>query len=161
MRTIYVETSIFSYLAGRSSRNALIAACQGATRRWWREQRHRYELFASELVHTEIAAGDPHAAKKRLVYLEGIPELQVVADVRALAKALVRPGALPPKAEADALHIAVATVHGMDFLLTWNCRHINNPVMKPKIRWMCAGAGYSCPEICTPIEILEYVSDEE
>ena len=160
-KTLYVETSIVSSLAGRASRDLLIAACQQATRDWWQDQRERYELFTSQLVVAEAAAGDPESAKRRLAYLEGIPELLVTTEVRDLARALVTQGALPPKAEADALDIAVAAVHRMDLLLTWNCRHIDNPSTKPMVRSVCLSAGYSCPEICTPIEILEAASDEE
>jgi hypothetical protein len=85
----------------------------------------------------------------------------ISSEVRDLARILVNKGALPPKTEADALHIAVAAVHNIDLLLTWNCRHIDNPTMKPKIRSVCHDAGYFCPEICTPIDILEVVSDEK
>jgi predicted nucleic acid-binding protein len=160
-KTVYVETSIVSYLAGRASRDLLIAACQQVTREWWQDQRERYELYTSQLVLAEAAAGDPESAKRRLAYLEGIPELLVTTEVRDLARALVTQRAFPPKAEADALHIAVAAVHRMDLLLTWNCRHIDNPATKPMVRSVCLAAGYSCPEICTPIEILEAASDEE
>ncbi len=161
VKTLYVETSIVSYLAGKASRDLLIAACQQATRDWWQDQRERYELFTSQLVVAEAAAGDPESAKRRLAYLEGIPELLVTTEVRDLARTLVTEGALPPKAAAHALHIAVAAVHRMDLLLTWNCRHIDNPATKPMVRSVCLTAGYACPEICTPIEILEAASDEE
>ncbi len=160
-RTIYIETSIISYLAGRPSHDLLIAACQQATRDWWEQHRFRYELFASQLVFAEAGAGDPQAARKRLNLLEGISELQATSQVRDLAMALVAPGALPHKAEADAIHIAVAAIHRIDLLLTWNCRHIDNPEIKPVVRSLCANAGYSCPEICTPIEILEVPFDEK
>ncbi len=161
VKTLYVETSIVGYLAGKASRDLLIAACQQATRDWWQDQRERYELFTSQLVVAEAAAGDPESAKRRLAYLEGIPELLVTTEVRDLARTLVTEGALPSKAAADALHIAVAAVHRMDLLLTWNCRHIDNPATKPMVRSVCLAAGHSCPEICTPIEILEAASDEE
>jgi predicted nucleic acid-binding protein len=159
--TVYIDTSIVSYLAGRPSRDLLIAACQQATRDWWQDQRKRYTLFTSQLVIAEAAGGEPEAAQKRLAYLEGIPKLVLTTEVRELARALVERGALPPKAEADALHIAVAAVHHVDLLLTWNCRHIDNPSTKPMVRSVCMSAGYPCPEICTPIEVLEAPSDEE
>jgi predicted nucleic acid-binding protein len=160
-RTVYIETSVVSYLAGRASRDLLIAACQQATRDWWQQQRHHYELFTSQLVIAEAGAGDSDSAARRLAYLDGIPELRVTPEVRDLAKALVTQGALPAQAEADALHIAIAAVHRMDLLLTWNCRHIDNPATKPMVRSVCAAAGHPCPEICTPIEILEGPSNEE
>jgi len=159
--TAYIETSIVSYLAGKPSRDLLIAACQKATWDWWQDHRAGYKFFTSQLVVAEAGAGDPQAAKRRLAYLKGVPELLITDEVKVLAKALVAQGALPPKAEADALHIAVAAVHRIDLLVTWNCRHIDNPTMKPVVRSVCAVAGYSCPEICTPMEILEAARNEE
>jgi len=161
MKSVYIETSVVSYLTGRPSRDLLITACQQATREWWQTRRCHYELFTSQLVVTEAAAGDPEMSKKRIDHLKDIPELQITTEVRDLAKALVEHGAMPHKAEADALHVAVAAVHQVDLLLTWNCRHIDNPATKPLARSVCIHAGYSCPEICTPIEILEGPTDEE
>lgn len=160
MWTVYIETSVVSYLAGRPSRDLLVAACQQATRTWWDEHRLRFELYTSRLVVSEAFLGDPEAATRRSDYLGSIPELHMTAEARDLARILIQQGALPHKAEADALHIAVAAVHRIDILLTWNCRHINNPVAKPVIRSVCARDGYACPEICTPLELLE-VSDHE
>jgi predicted nucleic acid-binding protein len=161
MRSVYLETSIVSYLAARPSRDLLIAACQQATRDWWQRHRLQYDLYTSPLVVNEAGTGDPEASQKRLDYLRTIPELRITDEVRDLAKALVEEGALPDGAQADALHIAAAAVHRMDLLLTWNCRHIDNPVTKPLVRAVCAASGYACPEICTPIEMLEGLADEE
>lgn len=158
---IYIETSVVGYLAGRPSRDLLIAACQQATRTWWEDHRDGYELCTSQLVVAEARRGDPEAAESRLNYLRGIAQLLITSEVRDLAAALVEEGALPKKAEADALHIAVAAVHHVDLLLTWNCRHIDNPSTKPIVRSVCVTNGYRCPEICTPIELLEASSDEE
>jgi predicted nucleic acid-binding protein len=161
MQTIYVETSIISYLAGKPSKENLIAACQQATHSWWTNHRHRYELFTSQLVIAEANRGDSKVSEKRLSYLKGIPELLITSDVRDLAAALITQGALPKKAEADGLHIAAAAVHNIDLLLTWNCRHIDNPNTKPIVRSVCAMQGYQYPEICTPIELLEVINNEE
>lgn len=114
----------------------------------------------SELVVAEVRAGDPDAAAKRLKLLQGVSELKITDEVRQIAAILVEKGALPGKAQADALHIATATVHGMDYLLTWNCCHIDNPAMKPLVRKACNTEGYLCPEICTPIEIMEVGENE-
>lgn len=160
-RTVYVETSIVSYLAAKSSRDLLVAACQQATRVWWEEHRSQYHLYTSRLVIAEASRGAADTAKSRLQYLAGIPELQVTSEVSDLAKGLIRKSVLPAKAEADALHIAIAAVHRMDLLLTWNCRHIDNPITKPRVRVLCIAAGLSCPEICTPMEILEMMNNEE
>ncbi len=161
VRTVYLETTIVSYLASRQSHHLLTAACQQATRDWWEEHRADYELFTSQLVVTEAGSGDPEIAKKRLSLLDGIQALEMNDEVSKLARRLVSEGALPAKAGADALHVAVAAVHHIDLLLTWNCRHIDNPVTKPALRSVCAAAGYTCPEICTPLEILEVESDDE
>lgn len=161
MSTIYIETSVVSYLAGKPSRDLLIAACQQATRAWWDDHRHGYELYTSQLVIAEARRGDPEASDSRLNYLKGIPQLQITSEIRDLAVALIERGALPKKAEADALHIAAAAVHHIDLLLTWNCRHIDNPSTKPVVRSVCATQGYRCPEMCTPIELLEAMNDEK
>ena len=135
------------------------AAWQQITAQWWEQQRSKYELFTSELVLTEAAAGDPSAAKRRLDRLADIPELTVDDEVKELARRLIAHGGVPADAEADALHIAMAAVHRMDYLLTWNCRHIDNAATKPIIRSVCAAAGHLCPEICTPLELLSEESD--
>ncbi len=153
--SVYIETSIISYLAAKPSRDLLTAACQQITAEWWEDKRNEYNLFTSELVVAEAKTGDQDAAAKRLKLLRGVSELKITDDVRQIAATLVTQGALPGKAQADALHIAIAAVHGMDYLLTWNCRHIDNPATKPLVRKVCSEEGYLCPEICTPIEIME------
>jgi predicted nucleic acid-binding protein len=153
-KTVYIETSIPSYLTARPSRDIRAAAWQQITAQWWDEARPDYELFTSELVLVEASAGDPEAARRRLEALQGVAELPIDREVQELAEALILKGGVPTGAEADALHIAVATVHRIDYLLTWNFRHIDNAATKPLIRAICADAGYSCPEICAPVELL-------
>lgn len=154
MRSVYIETSIVSYLTALPSRDLRAAAWQQITTQWWEKERPKYELFTSELVVTESAAGDPSAAQRRLAQLEGISELVIDDEVKTLAARLIADGGVPSDAKADALHVATASVHGMDYLLTWNCRHIDNATTKPIVRSICAVAGYACPEICTPLELL-------
>lgn len=153
-RRVYLETSVISYLTSRPSRQILAAAWQEVTRDWWDNHRARFDLFSSELVFVEATQGDPDAVQKRIEKLDGVPELEVTNEVIALAKKLVAAGALPNEAMDDAMHVAVAAVHGVDYLLTWNCRHLDNAEMKPLIRSVCAVAGYPCPEICTPQELM-------
>jgi hypothetical protein len=112
------------------------------------------------LVVEESSAGNTEAVEQRLSFLRGIRELPVDDEVKTLATALLTEGGVPPKSEMDALHIAIATVNGMNYLLTWNCRHLNNPVTKPRVREICRRLGYMCPEICTPLELTEAQSDE-
>jgi predicted nucleic acid-binding protein len=153
-KRVYIETSVVSYLAARPSRNILAAAWQQVTRDWWEKQRPHFELFTSELVLNEARRGDPDAIQKRIEKLQGITDLEITDDVVALAKKLVDDGALPREAMDDAIHIAIAAVHGIDYLLTWNYRHLDNAEKKPLIRSICAIAGYRCPEICTPQELM-------
>jgi predicted nucleic acid-binding protein len=154
MKTVYIETSIISYLTARPARDLLAAAWQTATSRWWETQRQRFELFTSQLVVDESKEGHPEAARRRLDALAGIPQLSMPDPVADLAVALLTEGALPQTATDDALHVAVCAYHGVDYLLTWNCRHIDNAEMKPLMRSVCAVHGYTCPEICTPLELM-------
>jgi predicted nucleic acid-binding protein len=153
-KQVYIETSVVSYLAAWPSRDILIAAAQEITRNWWNQERSRYELFVSELVRVEASRGDPDAAQRRLEKLEAISDLKITSEAVALANHLVDQGAVPREVADDATHVAVAAVHGMDYLLTWNFRHIDNAETKPQMRSICAVAGYPCPEICTPQELM-------
>ena len=123
---IYLETTIISYLAARPSKDLITAAHQQVTRDWWQNRRRDFDLFSSQLVVQESSAGDAAVAKTRLQLLSDISLVQVNVDCVSLARALVESGPIPEKASVDALHIAIATVHGMDYLLTWNCKHIAN-----------------------------------
>ena len=157
---IYIETSIVSYLAARRSTNLLAVTWQELSWKFWEDHRSKFELFTSELVVSEAAAGHPDASERRLNFLRGIPELPLTDSARELAEVILSEGVLPENAGIDALHIAIATVHHMDLLLTWNCRHIDNPVIKPIVRTLCAKHGHHCPEICTPLELTEGLSNE-
>lgn len=159
-KTVYIETSIPSYLTARPSRDIRAAAWQQITSQWWEEARSHYELFTSELVIAEASDGHPEAAMRRLAALEGISELVIDEEVEILAGRLIAEGGIPSVAQADALHVAVAAVHCITYLLTWNCRHIDNAARKPIIRSICVTAGYAYPEICTPMELLPEDSDE-
>ena len=154
MKSVYVETSILSYLTARPTRDLLAAARQQVTSEWWDTCRARFELFVSPLVDQEARRGDPDAARRRIEAIGNLPALEIVEAVYDLAAALIAEGALPPLAEDDAIHIALAAVHGMDYLLTWNCRHIDNAETKPIVRTVCANRGYTCPEIRTPEELM-------
>ncbi|MBI4847610.1 MAG: type II toxin-antitoxin system VapC family toxin [Nitrospirae bacterium] len=149
----YLETSIISYLAARPSRDIIIAAHQELTNEWWENRRKRFDLFVSQLVIQESKAGDKNAAQKRLDILGPIPLLELNEKVISLARILIDE-ALPPKAVEDALHIAVAAIHGMDYLLTWNCKHIANAEKEYAIAAVCRSNNYEPPIICTPEELM-------
>jgi len=152
---IYIETSIPSYLTARVSNDIRSVANQNTTVEWWENRRSEFELYVSEFVVAESSQGHPEAAARRLIAIEDIPELDVTEDVQDLAKALIDKGPIPIQAEIDAYHIAVATVNGMDYLLTWNCTHIANAVMRRKVEAVCRSYGYEPPTICTPQELME------
>ena len=152
-RKIYIETSDISYLTARPSKTILGAAHQQITLAWW-ETRSQYELLVSESVLRECGAGDPDAAQKRLAVLKDIPLLLVTEQALNIAESLVERGIIPVKAAEDALHIAVATVHGVDYMLTWNCRHIANPEIQRSIAECLEQIGLFLPFICTPEELL-------
>jgi hypothetical protein len=151
---VYLETTIVSYLTGLPSRDVVLTAHQQLTAEWW-HGRHRFDLFVSEAVLQEAAGGDRDGGARRMDALQGIGVLEVTAEVASLARALVAGHAVPATAAVDAVHIAVATVNGMDFLLTWNCTHIANAATRTRIEQVCRAAGLVAPVICTPEELME------
>ena len=155
MKSVYIETSIPSYLTGRPSRDVRVAAWQQITNQWREQEKNKYELVISALVVQEASAGNTEAAQRRLDALQSITELVVDPEMESLATKLIVDGGFPAVAEIDALHVSIAAVQGIDLFLTWNCRHINNADTKPIVRAICLKAGYTCPEICTPQELLK------
>ena len=158
-RKVYIETSVISYLTARPSKTILGAAHQQLTQSWW-ERRFEYDLLVSQSVWQECAAGDPDAARRRMAALEELDVLAVTEEMIGLAEALIAQRLIPAKAIEDALHIAIATLHHVDFLLTWNCRHIANPVIQEGIAEYLEQQGLFLPIICTPEELLGGQDDE-
>jgi len=153
---VYVETTVVSYLVGWLSKHDLyVAANQEYTRQWWSERRHDFSLFTSAVVVKEARDGTPALAEARLEYLREMIFLEVTDEAEELQHLLLLQAALPRKAELDALHIAVAAVNGMDYLISWNLKHIVNATMLPKIYAICLAAGYDPPFVCTPSELME------
>jgi predicted nucleic acid-binding protein len=152
---IYIETTVVSYLTSRDSPTPLIAGRQQITREWWETRRDLFDLTVSEIVVQEAADGDTEAAKKRLAMLEGIPSLLLSPEVLTLAEALVSSGPIPREWIEDAFHIAIAAVNGVDYLVTWNCKHIANAKLRHDIERIVENYGYACPIICTPEELME------
>lgn len=151
----YVETSVISYLTARPGRDQIAAAHQQLTRDWWDRQRQRLDIYVSELVVQEAGRGDPAAARARLEAVSGYPVLRIDPVARDLADRLLRGAVLPAKAAADALHIAIAAVTGMNFLVTWNCTHIANGFVLQSVNTLCRDAGFEPPIVCTPQELME------
>lgn len=157
----YIETTVISYLTASPSRDVVIAGHQQITRDWWRNAAVRFELVASQLVINEASAGDPAAALDRLAALNAITLLDATDEALELADELVRLSAIPQKAAEDAAHIAIAVTNGVDYLVTWNCRHIANATMRSRIESVCRAAGFEPAIICTPDELMESDDDND
>ena len=157
MATVYIETSIIGYLTARSASDVVFQARQLLTRQWWDGRRASYDLLVSQLVIDEVSAGDEAAAQERLELVDGIPLLDAFQPaVETLSDLLIDKHLLPAKAKTDAQHVAVATVFGVDYLLTWNCRHIANAERLPRIYSTLREEGYEPPLVVTPEEFSNY-----
>jgi predicted nucleic acid-binding protein len=152
---VHVETTVVSYLAGRTTRDIVVAAHQEETRSLWPRLLSEFDTYISALVFDEASRGNAEDAQKRLAALKPFPVLDVQRDAQDLAARLLTTGAIPTEFPEDALHIAIAAVNGIDILLTWNFAHINNPFKRLLIRQAVENAGYRCPEICSPDELME------
>ena len=152
---VYVETTVISYLTAWPSRDVIVAAHQQITDEWWRTKRQSFDLYASQLVITEAQAGNPDMAERRLHALAEVNLLEITQETMILADDLIRRGPVSEKAAEDAIHIAVAVVNGLDYLISWNCKHIANAKMRDRIERVCRARGYQPVIICTPEELLE------
>ncbi|MBN1909156.1 MAG: type II toxin-antitoxin system VapC family toxin [Pirellulales bacterium] len=156
---VYVETTVLGYLTSWPSGDLVVAGRQKITRDWWQYAVNAFEMVVSELVHREASAGDPEAIRDRLEALKNLPIVAISQPAENLASALLAGGAVPSTEPEDALHIALAVVNGMEYLVTWNFKHIANAAMRSKIQGVCIAEGYSPCTICTPEELLEPESD--
>lgn len=152
---VYIETTIVSYLAARLSNNTIIAGRQVLTQEWWYQCSHSFDLVVSELVFQEAGEGDPEVARRRIDYINDINSLLISEEAVILAEALVSEGVIPQQYGGDALHIAISAVNGIDFLLTWNCKHLANAIRRQQIETIIENKDYQCPVICTPAELME------
>ena len=151
--TVYIESSVISYLTSRPSRDIIIAGRQAVTQEWWNNHRLRFELRISILVEEEISKGDPSAAKRRMDIVAAVPSLDISEEAVEIAESLLSTSAVPIGSEEDALHIGIASAQGADYLLTWNFKHINNAETKNKIVEVVESFGFICPQLCSPEEL--------
>jgi hypothetical protein len=150
---VYLESSVISYLTARPSRDVVIAGRQAITLDWWENHRQRFELRVSVLVEEEISQGNAEAAQRRLELIQDIPNLMISDAATELAELLIQQGAVPEGSEEDALHIAIAAAQGVDYLLTWNFKHINNATTRTLIAKTVESYGFACPLLCSPEEL--------
>ena len=151
---VYVETTIVSYLVARPSRDLVKAARQQVTREWWESSRPAFDVYVAQVVAREAKEGDPEMAARRMQLLNDLPLLGLTVEASDLAVRLVEEGPMPAEATVDALHLAIAAVSQMDYLVTWNCRHLANATLRVAVRKKLSDWGYDPPEICTPEELM-------
>lgn len=153
MGSVYVETTVVGHLAGRLHNDPAVAARQKVTRQWWSSASSQHRLLVSQIVLEECGGGDPAAAQERLEIVEVLEVLEVIDAVRDLAMTLISRGAIPHSEPRDALHISIAAVHGVEYLVTWNFKHIANASLRSRIEAACRAGGCEPPIICTPEEL--------
>ena len=161
MTTVYIETSIVSYLRQGPSSQIVMAARQLLTHQWWNDERGKYELVTSQYVIDEASDGDPLLAAERLESLDGIPLLPLDPQIGIIANEIMARGILPPRASIDALHIAMVAHHRIQYLLTWNCKHLANATILPRIYQVLTDLGHPIPIICTPEEMVSDDSEDD
>lgn len=160
MESVYLETTFISYLVALPSRDLIVAAHQQVSRQWWEERANSFRCCVSQVVIDEISAGDSNEIQKRQAIVEGLDVLEMSTDAETLTTSLIHTDIFPPRAVRDAAHIAVATVHGVEYLLTWNCKHLANAQLADRLSKVCEQEGYRLPHICTPEELLESPIDD-
>jgi len=151
---VYIETTVISYLVPRSMRDVIQVARQQLTRAWWDQRAEDFDLVVSQLVINEAARGDQRYARKRLELLNDLPLLSATPESEDWANRILASRVFPPQATADVAHLALATAHGVDFLLTWNCKHLANPLLLRQVGRMIRAAGLEPPIVCTPEELM-------
>lgn len=154
MESVYLETSFISYLVARPSRDVIVAGHQQTTQQWWVSRRGLFECSISQVVIDEASIGDTAEVAKRLAIIRGLAIVDVTSNAEALTQAIMAAGILPSHAFPDAAHVAVSAVHKLDYLLTWNCKHLANAQIARRIGAVCEQLGYKMPIICTPDELM-------
>jgi predicted nucleic acid-binding protein len=155
MSSVYIETTVVGNIAGRLHPNPAIAERQKLTRTWWSTASDLYQLYISQLTLDECGDGHVEPASERLELIKDLPIIDATEAAEALAALLVQRLAVPASQPRDALHIAIAAIHKIEFIATWNFKHILNPHLQTRIAATCTDAGYRPPVICTPQQLLE------
>jgi hypothetical protein len=153
METVYIETTIVSYLVSRPSRDLIVAGHQQLTGDWWENRRSKFACFISDVVLDEAREGDAQQAALRLQTMAGFPKLPASLEAEGLAAAFLNT-VLPAKAARDAAHLAIATAGGVKYLLTWNCVHLANAQVLDRLEPVAAANGFKLPRVCTPEELM-------
>jgi predicted nucleic acid-binding protein len=152
---VYIETTVVSYYTARPNRDVVITGHQQITQEWWKNHLPKFDAAISELVLEEAGKGDPQAANSRLEALAGFAILAPGTDTALIANAMTEKRLIPREYINDALHIAIAATNGIDYLVTWNCKHLANAIIRNGIEGLVESFGYACPVVCTPEELME------
>lgn len=153
---MYIETSVISYLTSRASRDLIVAGHQQITSEWWENELSKFDALISPVVSAEVSRGNPEEADKRQKMIRDMPSLAMTRDVIQLAAIYSQTAHMGDSAKNDMLHVAIAAWHGVDYLLTWNCKHIANGYVRRIVRDVNDGRGIATPVICTPEELQEF-----
>lgn len=159
--SVYIETTVVSYLAARPSADATLGVRQRVTQQFWENYSDNFEFIVSDVVITEIRQGDAIAAQRRIEALAGLTVLELSPEAVVLALELINAGAVPKESQTDAQHIAVAVVNGIEHLASWNYKHIVNETKRQHIDQVCQAAGYHPTILCTPAELIEEIQMKE
>lgn len=154
MESVYLETTFISYLVARHSRDLVVAAHQQVTHDWWAMRRTLFDCSVSQVVIDEASLRDPAEVQKRLAVIASLPALDITEPAERLTRAIVAAGILPSHAFPDAAHVALSAIHAVDYLLTWNCKHLANAQIARRIALVCKNHGHRMPIICTPEELM-------
>jgi hypothetical protein len=160
METVYLETTFISYLVAQAARDVVVAAHQQISRDWWKFRANQFRCVVSAVVVDEISVGDITEVKKRLEFVAPLDVLAASEEAESLTQAILDARVLPTSAVRDAAHISVATVHGVEYMLTWNCKHLANVQILKRVKRICDARGLDMPVICTPEELLESIEDD-
>jgi len=153
--SVYIESTVISYLLARPSRDIVVAAHQQITAEWWKIALPKLDPFVSQFVINEISQGDAGASKERLKAVSGFSLLEITQEIEDLANRYFKKIHIPEKARADAFHMAMATWHGLDYLVSWNCTHITSARVRIIVEGVNDSLGFITPTICTPEELME------
>ncbi len=153
--TVYVETTVIGHLVGRILSDPVVAGRQAATRNWWPTATARFRLFISRLVIDECGAGDAEVATERLAVVDSLELLTASAQADESTMQLITGHAIPATEPRDAAHFSLSAVNGIEYLVTWNFKHIANAATRDVTESICRDTGYEPPVICTPDELSE------
>jgi hypothetical protein len=148
-KSVYIESTIPSYATARESSNALNLIRCAMTRDFWEYERHKYRFCVSQTVLDECGKGDPEAVRRRLDLIDDIEKLPEPEGIKALADRYQALLSIPDRAAPDCTHLAYCVYHRIDFLLTWNCKHLG-PVTREKVRAYNSDHGLWTPLLVTP-----------